>query len=45
VTGEVGEHPIDAHGIQPFYTGLLARTCGLKIEMAQDGETVTVIAQ
>jgi histidine phosphotransferase ChpT len=45
VTGEVGDHPIDAHGIQPFYTGLLARACGLKIEMAQDGDTVTVIAQ
>jgi len=45
VTGEGGEHPVDAHGIQPFYTGLLARACGLKVEMGQDADTVTVTAQ
>ena len=45
VTGEVGEHPVDAHGIQPFYTGLLARASDLKVGIAQDGDTVTVTAQ
>ena len=27
--GEAGDHAVDAHAIQPFYTGLLARNCGL----------------
>ena len=26
--GTPGEHAIDAHAIQPFYTGMLARTAG-----------------
>jgi histidine phosphotransferase ChpT len=33
---------VDAHAIQPFYTGLLARDCGLTVELAADGDTVTV---
>jgi histidine phosphotransferase ChpT len=33
---------IDAHGIQPFYAGLLARACSLKVELAVDGEAVTI---
>jgi histidine phosphotransferase ChpT len=37
--------PIDAHAIQPYYTGLLARHCGLNATMTQDGETVIVAAQ
>lgn len=45
VTGEVGDHPIDAHGIQPFYSGLLAKACSLRISLAQEGETVTITAQ
>ena len=32
---------VDAHAIQPFYTGLLARACGLNVELeAQDGMIV-----
>jgi histidine phosphotransferase ChpT len=33
---------IDAHAIQPFYTGLLARACGLSVSLSLDGDTVTV---
>jgi histidine phosphotransferase ChpT len=33
---------VDAHAIQPFYTGLLARDCGLKVGLTADGDTVTV---
>ncbi len=33
---------LDAHRIQPFYTGLLARACGLGVGIAMDGETVVV---
>jgi histidine phosphotransferase ChpT len=33
---------IDAHAIQPFYTGLLARACGLAVGLVAEGDTVTV---
>jgi histidine phosphotransferase ChpT len=36
---------IDAHSIQPFYTGLLARSCGLTATMTAQGETVVVAAE
>src|SRR5690349_23542488 len=29
LAGGSADHPVDAHAIQPFYTGLLAKTCGL----------------
>lgn len=35
---------IDAHAIQPHYTGLLARSCGLAIAMAAEGDTVVITA-
>jgi histidine phosphotransferase ChpT len=36
--------PVDAHGIQPFYTGILARDCGLAITAVAESETVVVAA-
>jgi histidine phosphotransferase ChpT len=33
---------IDAHAIQPYYTGLLARACGLSVRLAAEGETIVV---
>jgi histidine phosphotransferase ChpT len=36
---------VDAHGIQPFYTGILARDCGLSVTAAAEGETVVVAAR
>jgi len=36
---------VDAHGIQPFYTGLLARDCGLVVSAALEGESVVVTAR
>ncbi len=33
---------VDAHAIQPFYTGLLARACGLTLGLATEGETVVL---
>jgi histidine phosphotransferase ChpT len=38
-------HGIDAHAIQPFYTGLLAKNCGLTVTMASEGEAVVVAAR
>jgi histidine phosphotransferase ChpT len=36
---------VDAHAIQPFYTGLLARQCGLAVSIAPDGEAIAVTAR
>jgi histidine phosphotransferase ChpT len=43
LAGEAGEG-LDAHRIQPFYAGLLARDCGVKAAMAMEGEAVVVSA-
>ncbi len=37
-------HPVDAHAIQPFYTGILARDCGLAVSAAVQGDGVVVTA-
>jgi len=42
--GEEGQS-IDAHAIQPFYTGLLAKTCGLTVSIESDGEAIIVLAR
>jgi histidine phosphotransferase ChpT len=36
--------PVDAHAIQPFYTGLLARSCGLTVTIAAEGDLIVVRA-
>ncbi len=38
-------HTVDAHAVQPFYTGLLARNCGLAISIATEGDGVVVAAR
>jgi histidine phosphotransferase ChpT len=45
LAAEAGPEALDAHRIQPFYAGLLARACGVKATMAMDGEVVVVAAQ
>jgi len=42
--GSATEEPIDAHAIQPYYTGLLARACGLTATIAAEGETIVIAA-
>jgi histidine phosphotransferase ChpT len=37
-------HPVDAHAIQPLYTGILARDCGLTVAAAAEGESVVLAA-
>ena len=37
--------PVDAHAIQPLYTGILARDCGLTVSAATEGEAVVVTAR
>jgi histidine phosphotransferase ChpT len=41
-TSETGS--IDAHAVQPFYAGLLARACGLKLEVKPEGEAILITA-
>ena len=36
---------LDAHRIQPFYAGLLARPAALTVGMAMEGDTVVVDAR
>ena len=44
VAGEA-ESPIDAHAIQPFFTGLLARACGMSVTLAPEGEAIVLTAR
>ena len=45
VAGETAENPVDAHAIQPFYTGLLARACGMSVTLAPEGEAIVLTAR
>ena len=45
LTGEETGEALDAHRIQPFYAGLLAKACGIKATMTMEGEAVVVCAQ
>jgi histidine phosphotransferase ChpT len=45
LAGTPADHAVDAHAIQPFYTGLLAKNCGLGVAMAAEGEAVVVTAK
>jgi histidine phosphotransferase ChpT len=35
---------VDAHAIQPFFTGMLARSCGLAVTLVSEGEAIVVSA-
>jgi histidine phosphotransferase ChpT len=45
VAGEPAGGTVDAHAIQPFYTGLLARTCGVTVSLDQEGDAIVVSAR
>lgn len=36
---------VDAHAVQPYYTGLLARECGMTVTAALEGEIIVILAQ
>ncbi|MFC5066478.1 histidine phosphotransferase ChpT [Flaviflagellibacter deserti] len=44
ISGQPHEDRIDAHVIQPFYTGLVARASNMDVEMSVDEGSVTIIA-
>jgi histidine phosphotransferase ChpT len=45
MSGEAGEEALDAHRIQPFYAGMLARACGLTAAAGLEGDTVVITAK
>lgn len=45
VSGEPESGAVDAHTIQPFFTGLVARDCGMDVAIAVEPETVTLDAR
>jgi len=45
LAGGTHDGSVDAHAIQPYYTGLLARNCGLSVAIAPEGEAVLITAQ
>ncbi len=38
-------HAIDAHAIQPYYAGLLAKDCGMTVNVAAEGDAIVVSAR
>jgi histidine phosphotransferase ChpT len=44
IRGEPESGVVDAHAIQPFYTGLVAKAAGMGVTMALDGDTVVIRA-
>jgi histidine phosphotransferase ChpT len=44
IAGRSDNGTVDAHGIQPFYTGLVAKAAGMVISFAIEGDQVTIAA-
>jgi len=44
VAGDGGAEGVDAHRIQPFYTGLLARACGASVNISPEPDAVVITA-
>jgi histidine phosphotransferase ChpT len=45
VAGAPESGTVDAHSIQPFFTGLVARDCGMEVAILAEPETVTLEAR
>ena len=45
LSGEPAGDAVDAHAIQPFFAGMLARACGLEVALAADGDGVVLTAR
>ena len=44
IAGRGGENGIDAHAVQPYYAGLLAKECGMQVQFELAGEDVIIKA-
>lgn len=45
VPGDIAGEAVDAHAIQPYYAGLLARLSRMRISGVMDGDTVVITAR
>jgi len=45
LAGEPESGVVDAHGIQPFYTGMIARASNMTVDLTIEGDAVTIIAK
>src|SRR5260370_35908369 len=45
VGGRSESGTVDAHAIQPFYTGMLASACRLGVSLAAEGDSIVVAVQ
>ncbi len=45
LTGRSETGTIDAHGIQVYYTGLIAKAAKMSVELTLEGDSVTILAQ
>lgn len=45
IAGQSETGAIDAHAVQPLYTGMIARAAGMAIAFAIEGDQVTILAE
>ncbi|GJE00227.1 histidine phosphotransferase ChpT [Methylobacterium isbiliense] len=45
IAGTPESGSVDAHGVQPYYAGLVARAAGMRVGFVLDGDTVTIRAE
>ena len=45
LAGDLELDQLDAHVVQPVYTGMLARACDMSVAISVEGETVEVVAR
>lgn len=45
VPGDLAGVTVDAHSVQPYYTGLLARDCGMTVAAAAEGDDIVISAR
>ncbi|WP_018259528.1 histidine phosphotransferase ChpT [Methylobacterium sp. WSM2598] len=45
IAGSPESGTVDAHGVQPYYAGLVARAAGMTVSFGIDGDTVTIRAE
>jgi len=45
VPGDIADLTVDAHAVQPYYAGLLARLSGMRISATLEGDMVVILAR
>ncbi len=45
VAGDSGGNAVDVHAVQPFFTGMLARSCGMTVNLAAEGDAIVLTAR